>query len=467
MGNNTGKYVADVFDIDKVIEEHGKKIMLIAGVGAGKSSWVKDVLTKKGNVLFVTSRRAKVDEDIGNSVFSTFVKEPENEKYSLITNAKLARILQNAHLDSSMTVDEFLDYYDYIVVDEVHSIATDSSFDLFTFIEYAAETDHTVIVMTGTPEPVELYFKRKEWYIVDYRETCNYVRPAKIQGIYQHTRFHVIKEALENGEKVIYFVNNTNTIKDIIKLLEKYDIGDLGKIAVITADDKWKQTLKIIKKDVCKFEETLSTYTYECIVKKQMLPEECDILIATSRLKEGIDIKNDNICMLCDNHILSNLIQFFGRIRLGGGKVYIIKDASQHSIKTNELLFDYAQKKEVVAANQYIQENLQDDKTDLGNIFDHIKYLERNPYIRYNWIKGYYELFFIKYLEEKRLEQIKDCCWEKIAEYCEKYEIDFSYMSPAKMKEIYRIGLDNSVNRGIKYDTKNSQDLLRHILCQV
>ena len=43
MGNNTGKYVADVFDIDKVIEEHGKKIMLIAGVGARKISWVKDV----------------------------------------------------------------------------------------------------------------------------------------------------------------------------------------------------------------------------------------------------------------------------------------------------------------------------------------------------------------------------------------------------------------------------------------
>ena len=26
MGNNTGKYVADVFDIDKVIEEHGKNL---------------------------------------------------------------------------------------------------------------------------------------------------------------------------------------------------------------------------------------------------------------------------------------------------------------------------------------------------------------------------------------------------------------------------------------------------------
>lgn len=56
------KYISDVLDIDKLIEEYGNKIMLIAGVGSGKSTWVKDVLTQKGNVLFITSRRAKVDD---------------------------------------------------------------------------------------------------------------------------------------------------------------------------------------------------------------------------------------------------------------------------------------------------------------------------------------------------------------------------------------------------------------------
>lgn len=64
------KYISDVLDIDKLIEEYGNKIMLIAGVGSGKSTWVKDVLTQKGNVLFITSRRAKVDEDIAHSCFN-------------------------------------------------------------------------------------------------------------------------------------------------------------------------------------------------------------------------------------------------------------------------------------------------------------------------------------------------------------------------------------------------------------
>lgn len=43
------KYISDVLDIDKLIEKYGNKIMLIAGVGSGKSTWVKDVLTQKGN----------------------------------------------------------------------------------------------------------------------------------------------------------------------------------------------------------------------------------------------------------------------------------------------------------------------------------------------------------------------------------------------------------------------------------
>lgn len=33
------KYISDVLDIDKLIEEYGNKIMLIAGVGSGKSTF--------------------------------------------------------------------------------------------------------------------------------------------------------------------------------------------------------------------------------------------------------------------------------------------------------------------------------------------------------------------------------------------------------------------------------------------
>ena len=93
-GEETGKkkYISDVLDINKMIEEYGNKIMIIAGVGSGKSTWVKEVLTQKGNVLFITSRRAKVDEDIAHSCFTSFVREQDGQRENLITNAKLGYI---------------------------------------------------------------------------------------------------------------------------------------------------------------------------------------------------------------------------------------------------------------------------------------------------------------------------------------------------------------------------------------
>ncbi len=153
MCNGTELYVSDVItDIDRELKKHQNKLFLIAGVGAGKSSWVKDVLAKKGNVLFVTSRRAKVDEDINDSCFENVIRLGGEEHQTLITNAKLAKILENMNLKSGfMTIDQFLDHYDYIVIDEVHSMVTDStfaksSFGLLNFIEYVAKKKRTLSV---------------------------------------------------------------------------------------------------------------------------------------------------------------------------------------------------------------------------------------------------------------------------------------------------------------------------------
>ena len=394
------KYISDVLDIDKLIEEYGNKIMLIAGVGSGKSTWVKDVLTQKGNVLFITSRRAKVDEDIAHSCFTSFVREQDGQRENLITNAKLGYILINAHADMQMTVDNFLNCYEYIVVDEIHSMASDStfarsSFDVLTFIEYAAEQGHKVIVMTGTPEPVQSYFQNNGWHIEDYRKICNYVKPEAIKYIYKEKRADVIKEALEENKKVIYFVNNTVTITETIREVLDKRIGEIEKIAVIVSDEKRKDMDAALKEKFPGYNEEINDQVYTSLIQNQVLPEECEILISTSRLKEGVDILNENACVICDNHILSNLIQFFGRVRVGGGTVYIIEDAQQHEIKHDKLLYEYAKQQEITAANKFVDTYIkeQEDVFEYGPTFSLIRFVEQNPYIRYNFIKKKFQLF--------------------------------------------------------------------------
>lgn len=336
---NKKRYVSDVFNIDKVVRQHGNKIMLIAGVGSGKSTWVKEVLSKKGTVLFVTSRKSKVEEDVNNSCFSDIVKWCRDENQTLITNAKLAKIVEHISQDNVKELDDFLGLYDYIVVDEIHSIATDSSFaescpGILSFIEYAARVGKIVITMTGTPTPVRNYFEKTNWYIVDYRNICNYVHPKKIVLT---TKKGINKIIEKNWEKrtIIYFANSTNSM---ISLCESI-ISKCGKrpeeIAMIVSKSKEKEfgdkllKTKLAKSVINELDES-SKSVYESIILNSYVPKGCNLLISTSTLREGVDIKNESVVMICENHIMSNLIQFFGRARCDDCDVYVIEDASQH-----------------------------------------------------------------------------------------------------------------------------------------
>lgn len=436
------RYVSDVFDIDKEVQTHGKKIFLIAGVGAGKSSWVKDVLTKKGNVLFITSRRAKVDEDVRDSIFKNAIRALETDCQTLITNARLAYALESWNLHTTsydISVDEFLDHYNYIVVDEVHSIATDStfadsSFDILTFIEYAAERGKTIVAMTGTPEPVEAYFDKNKWYKLDLRDVCNYVRPAAIHNIKKDNILPRIKEALEKGKKIVYFVNGTDTIKELYRELPKKDkvtneqIVKVNELAAIVAQNKHNKLEKDLEElfgdgkteliEKCKA-------AYESIVEEKQIPEECKVLISTSKLREGVDIMTEDVTVICDNHILSNIIQFCGRVRMGGGQVYIVEDAEQHPVDHDELILRYGKLKERDAANGFMKESIEAEGNALTyeEKYKFIKYMKKNPYVRFNYIRNEFQIFSLRYEEEERIIKCRKNWKQMLADYCEKYNI--------------------------------------------
>ena len=90
-------YLSDVIDeeLDKRIAAGENKFFVISGVGSGKSTWVKEKLTKKGTVLFITSRKAKVEEDTKCSCFTEVMKWYSNDNQTLITNARLASMVKN------------------------------------------------------------------------------------------------------------------------------------------------------------------------------------------------------------------------------------------------------------------------------------------------------------------------------------------------------------------------------------
>lgn len=463
-------YLKDVFDIDEYLAMGKKKFFIISGVCSGKSMWVREVLSSKGSVLFVTSRKAKAEADIRNSSFSDVIKWNTVGNQTLITNAGLAKRIENIALNNQKEMEEFVNHFDYIVIDEVHSVVTDSlfaesSFSVLSFIEYVAKMGKIIICMTGTPEPIKDYFIENEWLILDFLDKCNYVHPKHIMITFKHEVLKLMKRNCKTNP-IIYFSNRTNTIIQYCKELIETNILDASEIAVLVSKSREKEIFESIKKSLSqsKLDEIkeCSEKVYEMITNSGKIPEQCKILFSTSALKEGVDIKNEKTIMFCENHVQSNLIQFFGRARNENNIVYIIADSVDHKLTNNKVLYTYAVEKEVDAVNEFYKTCIDTDRNPFSVLEcrELAEHVTDNPYIYFDYIENEFKVFHLKYNEEIRLKN--NLKWkQKLWEHCKKYDIqehDFTY------KSFYVDALIRLAKKGIKYFEKEQKESILNFI---
>lgn len=65
------------------------------------------------------------------------------------------------------------------------------------------------------------------------------------------------------------------------------------------------------------------------LASHERLPGDVQLFITTSRNKEGVNIKDENIRhVYIESHCLTDIIQMTGRIRCGAENVYIVLDAA-------------------------------------------------------------------------------------------------------------------------------------------
>ena len=448
-------------DINQIVRQHGNKILIAAGVGAGKTYWVKKVLAKQGSVLFVTSRRAKVDEDENDSKFVRLEESKPSDRHCITTNAGIEYQCKKIYIDG-IDMTELLNRFKYIVVDEIHSIAVDSSFArssfaLEAFIRYATEQGKIVIGMTGTPEPMIRYFGFQDWYFIDLREKCRYVHPDRITLTDNENVSDVIQRCLSKKKRIVYFVNMVSEIGDLINRVVRDTSLTIKQVSVIVGtnarrslQDDLQEALGTTARKVAE----QSDHTYKSIINKKRIPDSCRLLICTSAMREGIDILNDHCEIICENHVLTNIIQFFGRVRIGGGAAHIVTDAKQHRVNHNVMAYHYASSPshgETDNLNNYLYSirrdrrygeiedyTLEEDGHIRSNlrpddILQFAEFIETgNPYIRFDYIKARFSYFSIKYREEQRILRILrnpetgQPFWKSdLKDYCMKYGIKF------------------------------------------
>lgn len=366
------RYLSDVIgDIGKLVEEHGRKIIIVSGVGSGKTTWVKETLAKHGRVLFITSRRAKADEDLADSSFERLEHGINEDNLYITTNAGLESLLRdiynvrffNGINDSAY--ERLMGAFDYLVVDEVHSIATDSSFahssfTVHAFMDYALKRGKVVIGLTGTFEPMKDFYTVNKWNVLDLRSECRSVYPSKISLINDAQKFLFMSDFCLGSNphaKAVYFTNRKDSIPSLIHEVVSRHIVSPSEIAVIVASSSKQSLDKDLRTafgegnhspfgaTVTEADQIISQSerTYNRITEEKVIPEDCRLVISTSTLREGVDIENPNVTVFIENHILTNIIQFCGRIRSGNNEVYIIRDATEHQIHHVPLLYYYAE----------------------------------------------------------------------------------------------------------------------------
>lgn len=293
----------EVIDYEREIAPY-TLTMIYAGLGSGKNTLAGHFMNgslqynlPKLTVLLITSRKAKVVEtlsdkklDIGSGIgdkknrkevleqfskdhpfgLDVYRREIEGDprgrgniiqRSAACTNAFIEKYHQHVY-DPNDPSTHLWNRFDVIIVDEVHALVTDSTYQFAPFHTYALvketverinayrsneqkppeERDpdikkpvcQNVILMTGTPEAVRHFEKIRWLHLVDKMDECRNVAPKNLHLITKEDAVPQIKEQLAAGERLIYFANHITPVDELAKL---YAIPR-EKVAMQFSDEK-------------------------------------------------------------------------------------------------------------------------------------------------------------------------------------------------------------------------------------
>ena len=481
LGNGEKKYLLECISYKNDIAPYGLT-EIVAGVGSGKNHFINKLTTgvktgedgaledvEKKTVLLITSRRAKADElrndetvtmaasvdaweysfalndidDIDEYLASareitrTACEDDEWEKWGTVpvihqpstawTGAGLEQYLKMRY-NPTDSITHLWNRFDLIVVDEVHSVVADASYQtapfyVQTFVNeayaryQAKESTCNVVVMTGTPGILKDYTFPRNSNRLNKLDECINTKPNQVVFVTKAQAKMILREKLTVGERAVYYFNHIGDMLGMAKEIENTDLYE--RTAVSFSDEGRRDELASSAPSL--HERMLVTEKH--IMIHQKLPEDIQLFLSTGRNKEGINIKDEDIkTLFVESHAEVDIVQIAGRIREGVDVLYIITDSTQYGGK--ESRFEYLLSKEedqLSAINKVLAQVAKKDGVDLHrrtrgrrpvseypNVSDYIKHIHgKFPYIRYDYFKDQFALYHqrkasIRYYEEQQ-----------------------------------------------------------------
>ena len=443
-------HLTEIIDYDRDIDPH-RFISIVAGVGSGKTTFIDNLI--KGNVLkhqdgtpvkrqailLIESRRSKVDEQL-RSKNAFYASKAYNDSFRIwYANDEEARVYEEnferikvgdpssiystevfkhsvAHTNARIETNLKWSYtpkdplarpwerFDMIVVDEVHSLLTDASYQsapyyVMRLIEETLKRSDTckVITMTGTAKVLDKHPLFSQAHVIDRMDACINVTPRSVKFITAQEAAQLQRIMLDRDEKFVAFYNHIDPILELNKEEPDKTVMSFSaedRLGALPAD-----TLKRIKN------------VQEHLAVKNLLPGDVIGFLTTSRNKEGISINNEDIhAMFIEAHTETDIIQMAGRLRNPVDVLYVVVDSSgywepesrfEKSLSKNKFVLRgiNSEFKTLCAGEGYALEEedgeLRDPIYQNETLREYIDYIhEEYPYVRFDYFSNsfaYYE----------------------------------------------------------------------------
>lgn len=437
--------VSKLIDISKI--DKSKINFVEAGTGTGKSYWALRELPNQlknirpEQIIFVTSRLITKDQQLVDEKYKDIVRGIDNDvmqlnnyhnfyealthekteawgsSYDEIERERIAHMVTYNYFGAMLKDDiSILNKFRLIILDEFHSMLTD------TFNEYAQYVYDTILMLLDENRKVEqeiFGLKKHEDLIVvgmsattddfkydrQLRKLINnlldtpYYKYKITESINLITSELYLDDVIKKSKGKTLFMSAS--AKDSIKFGKKYTKAR----AIVSRNNKDK----LRTDDMDKLEEHICRY--------KTLPDDVDILIGTSCIREGFEFEiNNNI----ENIIVESsdpvaIKQFIGRYRGNIKNLYILNSRALNGTINSEdknKKLTYAQKQHYYEFRNLVNEesftwlthftNIV-QKKDNESLYKRIEKKDYNSFIEYiqdNWLN------VIIYTDEQKSEII-------------------------------------------------------------